>query len=580
MPPEQEIPTSAGMETATQTVDRIQSALQPTISAKDLATPTEPVNPPMGVQPEPSNRVGSLIGNVTRDTQGFITNQSEEAQRAREIAGEMASLSGQGAGDVRSSLNEQYQIPENLQTLQDIQLQLADRGEQSALTQSRIAGKAGQTINEGGRAITQEQKEAAIRDAGLAARASVLQGNIETASTLVSQAVQDFNADRTFKNNQMINQLNYFQGLADEQTSQLLEQEKRKYQEDQAAIERVQTAVDAAMSSGAATQQDITQLTDPRLTDEERLAVAQGVVARGNTEMRNLDMEAQRASIRASDALTQQRAIDTLISRAEAGDQDAIAELGITMPDDTMPSSDEIAYARQYASTGTIPAGLSSAGVDFGSIAELAGDLPKPEGALVDINTNVASAGVSATDQTSFDALYNAINTDLPAIRAAWDEINQSNSFADNAEAMARGEQPSDPSFGTGILGGIQSKINPTEAMTRYETAVADFTAKLVLARSGAAATDAEVARYQALLPGLFNTPAGIGTPGEQKLSALETQMGSALNDKLATNGLAIHGFSRVNLGGEDYVVGEVVTNEYGQRGRVNPDGTITALTN
>ena len=322
MPPEQEIPTSAGMETATQTVDRIQSALQPTISANDLATPVQPVNPPMETPPEPNNRVGSLIGNVTRDTQGFITNQSEEAQRAREIAGEMASLSGQGSGDVRSTLNEQFQIPQNLQELRDIQLQLADRGTETNIQNTRIGQ--GNSIAQGNREITQNQRESAIRDAGLAARASVLQGNIETASTLVSQAVQDFNADRTFKNNQMINQLNYFQGLADEQTGQLLEQEKRKYQEDQRQITRAESAVDAAVSSGYATPDQMDKMLKLSADPAAQGDYARGIVAQGAIDQRLLDNMAQRSSIAASATARRKN----LVELGMLGDPTAIAELG------------------------------------------------------------------------------------------------------------------------------------------------------------------------------------------------------------------------------------------------------------
>lgn len=290
-------------EVAQELQKRKAATVQPSVSANDLANPVPPVNPPIATPPEPSGRVGSLIGNVTRDTQGFITNQSAEAQKARELAGLLGQDTG-SAADFRTQQNEQYGIPENLKQLQDIQLQLADRSTETKVQNTRIGAAPGQTLNQAGREITQNDREAAIRDAGLAARASVLQGNIETASTLVSQAVQDFTADRSFKNQQMIQQLSYFQGLADEQTGQLLEQEKRKYEEDQANIERMQDAVDAAMASGAATEADIAQLTNPKLTDEERLAIAQGVVSRGAGELRNLSMEAQRASIAQSRAST------------------------------------------------------------------------------------------------------------------------------------------------------------------------------------------------------------------------------------------------------------------------------------
>jgi len=276
-----------------------------------------------------------------------------------------------------------------------------------------------------------------------------------------------------------------------------------------------------------------------------------------------LDREQQRASIRSSKANAARAETGRLLDLAEAGDANAISTLGLTMSDNSQPTRDDIAYARQYAATGKVPSGLSSADVSFGDIAELASDLPKQDGTLVDINTNVASGNLSSADNASFDALYNAINTDLPLMMEAWEEMNSLGNFG-----------------GTGVVGGIASTVKPSEANTRFETIKADFTAKLVLARSGAAATEDEVNRYLALTPDIFNTPFGLGKDGSDKLDALNNQMTSAFDDKLTSRGLSVYGYSTVNVGSETYTVGEIITSEYGQQGRVNPDGSITLINN
>jgi hypothetical protein len=422
------------------------------------------------------------------------------------------------------------------------------------------------------------QNQKAVRIEALSAAQAAVDGNIALAEQRIENALDrefgDIEAQlEAAKTDYTLNKDEYdrLDKAASEERAATIAERERVLGEQKEERKTVFNLMTEAASEGAdaATISRIAQAQ----TQEEALTIAGSLIGR------TARMQAA-ASIRSSNASAARAETGRLLDLAEAGDQNAISALGLTMPDNTLPSSDEIAYARQYASTGTIPAGLPSAGVEFGRIADLASDLPKAEGTLVDKNTNVASANISATDQASFDALYNAINTDLPAIQAAWDEINQRSSMTDDARALAEGEMPSESGFGTGLLGGIQSKISPTEAMTAYETSVADFTAKLVLARSGAAATDAEVARYQALLPGTFNTPLGIGTPGQQKLTALQTQMAAALGDKLSTNGLSIYGYSEIDLGGEAYKVGEIISDEYGRRGRVNPDGTITVLNN
>lgn len=262
--------------------------IQPTVSASEIANPPEAVQPPVpAVNTNDGSRAGNLIGNVATNTQGFIQAQSEEATKAKELASLLGTQTFDGAGE-RERLGEEYGLPANLSRLTDIQTQLAKRNEKSELNKAQaVSGGAGGIQAE--RALTLEDRQAAIRDAGLAAEASVLQGNIETASTLINTAMSDFYADRTLKNQNMIQQLEYFSGIADKQTSQLLQKEQRKYEEDQKKIDRALNAVDQAVVSGVATGEEIRKLTDPKISDEERMSLAQSVVARRAQQEYSLD---------------------------------------------------------------------------------------------------------------------------------------------------------------------------------------------------------------------------------------------------------------------------------------------------
>lgn len=233
-----------------QNTRRQERALEPTVSANDLATPTTPITPPPPqVNTNDGSRLNGLIGNVANNTQTFIQAQTEEAARAREIADLLGNQTFDGAGE-RERMGREFGLPQNLARLQDIQTLLAQKNTASAEKKVNISTGAGRTELDVNRVLDQEDRKNAVRTAGLAAEAAVLQGNIETASTLVSQAMNDYYADRQLRNQNMLQQLNYFQGIADEQTSQLLKQEERKYQEDQANITRAQSLVDAAVSAG------------------------------------------------------------------------------------------------------------------------------------------------------------------------------------------------------------------------------------------------------------------------------------------------------------------------------------------
>lgn len=323
------IPTSVGMETVDETVARAKAQLgdayvapkapiQPTVSANELTNPPAPVTPPVPTAPTIPARVGQFVSNVARDNQGFITAQTEEAKKRQETFDQFAALGEQGSlSDMMMEQRKELGIDTNLSELKDIQLQLTDMDTASALTKTRIEGAAGQTLGQAQREVTQEDRENAVRTSGLAARAAVLQGNINTATQLAKDTVDLAFKDRQLTSENLISQINYYQGLVDEQTSQLMEEDKRQYEADLERVNELKTSISEAMVNGA-TQAEIAELskavqplpnetqqeyqTRLQQADAQKLALAQSITARGATQMRNLQMEQANASIRSSNA--------------------------------------------------------------------------------------------------------------------------------------------------------------------------------------------------------------------------------------------------------------------------------------
>lgn len=257
------------------------------IDANKLVQEPTKVTVPQPLTPSfPSN---STVGAVSSDIGKIITAQTDEAKRLRTLRdeqalfGELPTLSSM----YQDQLN-QYGIPKNMKELKDIQLQLSDMNTASDLQKSQIAGAKGQTLGQGQRELTQQDIENSIRQRGLAARASVIQGNIETATALAGEATTLAFQDRSLRNQNLINQINSLQGVVDDQTAQLLEQDRRKYEEDQTRIEDLKTAVQGAILAGAS-QQEIAQLTSAGGSDEQKLALAQSIQARTVAEDRSLD---------------------------------------------------------------------------------------------------------------------------------------------------------------------------------------------------------------------------------------------------------------------------------------------------
>lgn len=328
--------------------------MQPTVSADTLVNPPPKVEPPVPqVNTNDGSRTQGIIDNVTTNTQGFIQSESENAKRRDELASLMGDQTFDSAGQ-RTQLNEQYNVPANLTRLTDIQTQLTKANTDSNVQKTQIANAAGQTLGQAQREVTQQDRENAVRNAGLAAEAAVLQGSIETASTLINQAMSDFYQDRTLKNQNMIQQLEYFSGLADGETKQLIEKERRVYEEDQKKIQRVQTTIDAALASGAANASDMRTLTNPLTTDEEKLALAQLIVASGAKQERDMDLAikaTQLAKLREPVVATRETSVVDVNGTKQLIDTqtgDVIATFGADV------STDDISNARDIQFVNTV----------------------------------------------------------------------------------------------------------------------------------------------------------------------------------------------------------------------------------
>lgn len=210
-----------------------------------------------------------------------------------------------------------------------------------------------------------------------------------------------------------------------------------------------------------------------------------------------------------------------------------------------------LAYAQEYASNGKIPTGLPKG--SFGVVSQVAKELPKPQGTLVSNTTGISPSNLSATQTDGITALY-----DLQ-------------SKIDQADALYA-------QFSHGLLSGVKNFVIPSQAAQQYNDLRLEISDLLARARTGAAINTNEERIYNAKLPGNFNQTFFLGGSGTQKIADLKASLAGKLNSALQINNASIYGYSKVDLGGQLYTVGQIVTNAQGESGRVNPDGTITKL--
>lgn len=219
-------------------------------------------------------------------------------------------------------------------------------------------------------------------------------------------------------------------------------------------------------------------------------------------------------------------------------------------------SADDLnAYASQYADTGKLPspAELKLSGLNVGQVTSMAKQMPKPSGALVSTNTGVKSSALSPIQEQGITALSEIVQKTLPNMQKLF------------------------PKISTGVLGGLGGMVWTSQNKQDYLTFRAEFLSKLLVARSGAAVTEQEYARYSKMLPTTFNQPFFLGSDGLKKLNSLQSSMVNNLDTILDTQQLSIYGYSKVKVGGVDRKVGEVL-DIGGTQYKVLPDGTLTDI--
>jgi len=130
----------------------------------------------------------------------------------------------------------------------------------------------------------------------------------------------------------------------------------------------------------------------------------------------------------------------------------------------------------------------------------------------------------------------------------------------------------------TGVIPGVFGKIFGSSDQGSYLTTRKAIVDEIARMQTGAALTIDEHGFYNDYLPGRFAEPFGLGRDSSAQIADFKALMNEKLQNSLNNNSLSVYGYSKIPLGEEEYTVGEIITNEYGQRGIVQPDGNITLI--
>lgn len=505
----------------------------PPISSATL-NPQQPVQlPPLPPPTDTSGFAAALDthAGTINDTIKSLTPAPTQADQAQNsLLDSIASLTGKDTGKQSYQIQQenQFGLPDSLKQLTDVNGQIqSGMAELNKMTADAEAAKnalptAG--ITSGvyfGQQAQIDRQNASLRASKAAeigllqARAAGLNGNIQTAQSLATRAVDMKYAPIEDALKVQKAQLDALAPILDkEQKTQALAQQRVLQQQQQAVQDKkdqekqVQNIMLNAAQSGA----DANTLAKIQSAG----SVPDAISAAGESLGADYKMKVQQQAF--DNNVTLQK---LMIDKAQL----AISQRKAAS-DSGMSEGDLIAYAQQYAATGNIPTGLPKG--TFGAISQVAGSLPKAPGTIVSTSTGVVppSAAFSNAQSDGLSATYNLITNVLPALKTSFGSVT------------------TNP--GTGLFNALRLR---TGDVTDYNSKRTNFLNALLLANSGKVVSETELKRYQSLIPSLSTVSKGNGV---KQLDNLQKELTDKLNSYLANNQLSIVGYDPKNPQGFD----------------------------
>lgn len=523
----------------------------PGISATPKQMTTDSLNPASSIKLPPIeqqfNQADATIagGKASIDSimQEFTPQVSETQQKAQGVNDLIASLTKdlENKGVDQLSTEQSVGIPELKTQFAEINSLMSTRlAEYNALlSQNKNKPVTMSSIIGSERAIL----DAKASDIGLLqAQAEGLKGRIQVAQDTANRAVDLKYSTIEARLNTYEAQLKALQPTLNKEEKQqalaqqvLLDQRKQEIADKKEKEKSIQNAMMDYFNAGGTDTKVANAISNAATVEEaQRLAGAQvGSVVAEEMAMKRADF-----------------ALDSQYKRMQmANIQSEINNRGASAQG--YDPAEILAYAQEKVSTGKTPTGVPKG--SFGLIDQIAKELPKPMGSLVDINTGVKSSALSATQEDGILALY--------------DITKKVSELAELDKKRVKGLIPA-------ALG----KAFGTEGQGNYVDLRDEIIDLLARARTGAALTKDEEAFYKSQLPGRVARVGFVfGRNSQSQIDNFNKKINGTLNTRLQGLGGSIYGYSKTKIGDQEYTVGDIINNGT-QSARVNPDGTLTII--
>lgn len=353
----------------------LQTPPTPTLEASALTQPQPKISLPQPVQPPtPQSFVDGLgVDETRKGVQDFVQVNTQESQQRGSVLDELLGQDRFSSQDVfQSTFDKQLEQLSGGVDSGTYLKQLADANTKLATLQGNfrsraqaISGAEGQSQVFESAGLTENERQRAISVGNQALVVQAMQGNVDTSRQIALDTANFATQDRKVELDTLLAQYGALDDIVDGQEAQLLEQAKQEAQLERDEIDNSQATVNAAIESGGASVQEMTQMNNLLASGDYAGAQALGaqVVSRVSGEDRNLDRALKGQQLANAE-------LENLIKRAGVGDVDALAELNITPTDKVSVSNEEAAkIQKEIAANDTFKA-LNDVGSSIEALTE------------------------------------------------------------------------------------------------------------------------------------------------------------------------------------------------------------------
>lgn len=253
----------------------------PVMTADSLSKPQPlaKVPAPIAATP-PSQFVNNLQPAIKQSQEGLIQANTQEAADRNDVLKNLLRVDDPNSQQTYDQKFKGLGGNDYLKQFTDANTRLSQLQGVFATGSQKVSSAPGQSQVFEGLQLNEVSRQKAVEVGNQALVVQAMQGNIETARQIALDTSRFASEDRAAKLQSLMAQFQSLDGIVQGQEKQLIDAQKVKVEQELKQLERAQTYIDSAISSGDASVEEMKQLTRTDLSDIQKQAIAANIINR------------------------------------------------------------------------------------------------------------------------------------------------------------------------------------------------------------------------------------------------------------------------------------------------------------